>query len=241
LVAENSAYEFRTLLQILVWRGSLKPLLPNPVIRLGQSTKKAQDKLTSISLHPSREIHQHVLNPWPCFVSPVRKMKWVTREHVHVDRTACPWLIKKYVDPKAEFIFVPVEKVEEVAKKEKAIPYDTPNAELGHHGDKCSFDAIAEKYNIKDPALLQLAKIIRSADTGKPLAPEGVGLDAVMTGISVAAKDDHEAVEKAGPVYDALYMFCRLKLLAEKYKREIKSLDRKQRREFLRKKLLEQS
>jgi len=168
-------------------------------------------------------------------------MKWVTREHVHVDRTACPWLIKKYVDPKAEFIFVPTEKIEEVVKKDEAVPYDAPNAELGHHGDKCSFDAIVEKYKIKDPALLQLAEIIRSADTGKMLAPEGVGLDAVMTGISVAAKDDYEAVEKAGPVYDALYTFCRLKLLTQKYETKIESLDRKQRREFLRKKLLEQS
>jgi hypothetical protein len=168
-------------------------------------------------------------------------MRWVTREHVHVDRTACPWLIKKYVDPKAEFIFVPTEKIEEVVKKDEAVPYDAPNAELGHHGDKCSFDAIVEKYRIKDPALLQLAEIIRSADTGKMLAPEGVGLDAVMTGISVAAKDDYEAVEKAGPVYDALYTFCRLKLLTKKYEKKIESLDRKQRREFLRKKLLEQS
>jgi len=168
-------------------------------------------------------------------------MRWVTREHVHVDRTACPWLIKKYVDPKAEFIFVPAEKIEEVVKKDEAVPYDMPSAELGHHGDKCSFDAIVEKYKIEDPALLQLAEIIRSADTGKMLAPEGVGLDAVMTGISVAAKNDYEAVEKAGPVYDALYTFCRLKLLTQKYETKMKSLDRKQRREFLRKKLLEQS
>ena len=91
-------------------------------------------------------------------------MKWVTREHVHVDRTACPWLINRFVDRNAEFIFVPVEKIEEVVKKEKAIPYDAPGVELGHHGDKCSFDAIIEKYKIKDPAVLELAKVVRGAD-----------------------------------------------------------------------------
>jgi hypothetical protein len=111
--------------------------------------------------------------------------------------------------------------------------------ELGHHGDKCSFDAIAEKYNITDPALLELAKIVRSADTDKPIVPEGAGLDAVMTGISIVAKDDHEAIEKARPVYDALYTYCKLRLLREKHGTEIEKLDRKQRREFLRKKILE--
>lgn len=165
-------------------------------------------------------------------------MKWVTRQYVHVDRTACPWLIKRFVDPKAEFIFVPVEQIKEIVRKEKAIPYDTPNVELGHHGDKCSFDAIIEKYKIKDAAVLELAKIVRAADTDKAeAAPEAAGLDAVMTGISIVAKDDHEAVEKAWPVYDAFYTNCKLKLLREKHKDEIEKMDRKQRREFLRKKL----
>jgi hypothetical protein len=167
-------------------------------------------------------------------------MKWVTREYVHVDRTACPWLIKRFIDPKAEFIFVPVEKIKEVVKKEKAIAYDAPGVELGHHGDKCSFDAIIEKYNVKDPAVLELANIVRAADTDKvEFAPQAAGLDAVMTGISIVAKDDHEAVDKARPVYDAFYTFCKLKLMREKYKAEIEKLDRKQRREFLRKKLME--
>jgi hypothetical protein len=166
-------------------------------------------------------------------------MKWVTRQYVHVDRTACPWLIKKFVDPKAEFIFVPVEKIEETAKKEKAIPYDASGVELGHHGDKCSFDAIIEKYKIKDPAVLELAKIVRAADMDKAeAAPEAAGLDAVMTGISIVAKDDHEAIEEAGPVYDAFYTNCKLKLLREKYEAEIEKMDRKERREFLRKKLM---
>ncbi len=159
---------------------------------------------------------------------------------MHVDRTACPWLIKKFVDKEASFIFVPVEKIEEVVKKEKAIPYDAPGVELGHRGDRCSFDAIIEKYKIKDPALLELAKIVRAADTDKLEAiPEAAGLDAVMTGISIAAKDDHEAIEKAGIVYDALYTHSKLKLIQEKHKSEIEGMNRRQRREFLRNKLKE--
>jgi len=167
-------------------------------------------------------------------------MKWITREQVHVDRTACPWLIKRFIDPKAEFIFVSAEKVQEVAKKENAIPYDTQGVELGHHGDKCSFDAIVEKYKIEDHAILDLAMIVRAADTGKTeAAPESAGLDAAMTGISIAAKDDHEAIEKASTVYDAFYTFCKLRLTREKYKSEIQKMDRRQQREFLRRKLLE--
>jgi hypothetical protein len=167
-------------------------------------------------------------------------MKWVTREYVHVDRTACPWLIKRFVDPKAEFIFVPVEKIEEVIKKEKAIPYDTTGVELGHHGDKCSFDAIVERYKIKDPAVLDLARIVRAADTGKTeVAPEGSGLSAIMTGLSTAAKDDHEAIQRAAPVYDALYNYSKVNIIREKYKAQIEKLDKKQVREFLRNKFKE--
>jgi len=167
-------------------------------------------------------------------------MKWITRQYVHVDRTACPWLIKKFVDPKAEFIFVPMEKIEETVKKEKAIPYDAPGVELGHHGDKCSFDAIVEKYKIKDPAVLELAKIVRAADTDKmEAAPEAAGLDAVMTGFGIVSKDDYDTIANASPVYEALYTNCKLKLIREKYKTEIEKIDRKQRREFLKKKLKE--
>jgi hypothetical protein len=167
-------------------------------------------------------------------------MKWITRRHVHVDRTACPWLIKRFIDPKAEFVFVPAEKIEESVKKEKAIPYDALGVELGHHGDKCSFDAIVEKYKIKDPAVLELAKIVRAADTDTmEAAPEAAGLEAVMAGLGIVSKDDYETIAKASPVYEALYTNCRLKQIREKHKAEIKKLDRKQRREFLRKKLLE--
>jgi hypothetical protein len=167
-------------------------------------------------------------------------MKWITRLYVHIDRTACPWLIKRFADPKAEFLFVPPEKIEETAKKEKAIPYDAPGVELGHHGDKCSFDAIIEKYKITDPAVLELAKIVRAADTDKmEMAPEAAGMEAVMTGFGIVSKDDYETITKANPVYDALYISCKLKLIREKYKAEIEKLDPKERREFLKKKLVE--
>jgi hypothetical protein len=166
-------------------------------------------------------------------------MKWVTRLYVHVDRTACPWLIKRFTDPKAEFLSVPVEKIDETIKKEKAIPYDTPGVELGHHGDKCSFDAVINKYKVKDPAVLELARIVRAADTDKmELAPEAAGMEAVMTGFGIVSKDDYETIARASPVYDALYTNCQLKLIREKYRAEIEKLDRKERREFLRKKLM---
>jgi hypothetical protein len=167
-------------------------------------------------------------------------MKWVTRLYVHVDRTACPWLIKRFIDPKAEFLFVPAEKIEETVKKEKAIPYDAPGVELGHHGDKCSFNAIVEKYTIKDQAVLDLAKIVQAADIDKmEMAPEAAGLEAVMAGFGIVSKDDYETIAKASLVYDALYTNCKLKLIREKYKAEIEKLERKDRREFLKKKLAE--
>lgn len=165
-------------------------------------------------------------------------MKWVTREYVHVDRTACPWLIKRFIDSKPEFFFVPVEDIEEVATKEKAIPFDVPGAELGHKGDKCSFDAFIEKYKVNDPAVLEVAKIVRAADTDRPDSPEAPGLEAVMTGISMGSKDDHEAITTAAPVYDALYTFCRLKLIREQHRTEIENMDRGIRRQFLKEKLL---
>src|SRR6266566_4385799 len=92
-------------------------------------------------------------------------MKWITRERVKVDRVACPWLIQKFVDPEAEFLFVPADQVAPEAERQQAIPYDVAGAELGHHGAECSFDAIVKKYNIADPAVLELAKIVRGADT----------------------------------------------------------------------------
>jgi hypothetical protein len=167
-------------------------------------------------------------------------MRWVTREHVHVDRVACPWLIRRFVDSKAEFLFVPSEKIQETAVTRKAIPFDASGVELGHRGDKCSFDAIIEKYELKDPALLELAKIVRAADTGNPeLAPESIGLEAIASGSMMIAKDDYEAIEKQMYLYDALYAYCKLRLIKEKHKSQIEKLDRKQRFEFLKKKMKE--
>jgi len=167
-------------------------------------------------------------------------LKWVTREYVHVDRTACPWLIKKFIDPEAEFIFVPTEKIEEVAKKQGAIPFDAPGVKLGHHDGRCSFETIIEEYKLKDPVLHELAKIVHSADTrDTELAPEGIGLSAIMTGARFNVKDDFEAVEKAAYVYDALYSYCKYKLLREKHKDELEGMNRKQQREFLIRKMRE--
>ena len=170
----------------------------------------------------------------------MKDVKWVTREYVHVDRTACPWLIRKFIDPQAEFIFVPTEKIEEVEKTQKAIPFDASGVKLGHRGGKCSFETIIEEYNLKDPVLTELAKIVHSADTSdRGLAPEGVGLDAIMTGARFNAKDDFEAVEKAKYVYNALYSYCKFKLLREKYKNKLAKMDRKQQSKFLKRKMQE--
>jgi len=167
-------------------------------------------------------------------------MRWVTREYVHVDRTACPWLIKKFIDPEAELIFVPVEKIEEISKSKGAIPFDAPGVKLGHRDGKCSFETIMEEYKLKDPVLQELAKIVHSADRGDTkLVPEGVGLSAIMTGARLNVKDDFEAVEKAAYVYEALYSYCKYKLLREKHKKELEGMSIKQQREFLRKKMQE--
>jgi hypothetical protein len=167
-------------------------------------------------------------------------VKWVTRENVHVDRVACPWLIKRFVDPKAEFLFMPTERIAEVVVKEEAIPFDVPNVELGHKDDQCSFDAIIEKYKLKDRALLNLAIIVRAADTEKKeLAPESVGLDAIATGSMMIVKDDYEAIEKGAYVYDSLYAYCKLNQIREKYKQELEEMDRKRRFTFLKQKMKE--
>lgn len=167
-------------------------------------------------------------------------LKWVTREYVHVDRTACPWLIKKFIDPKAEFIFVPTEKIEETVKAQGAIPFDAPAVKLGHREGKCSFETIIEEYDLKDPALHELAKIIHAADTKDVEAvPEGAGLSAIMVGIRINSKDDFEAIEKAQYVYDALYSYSTLKLIREKYKKELEKMDRKQQYKFVKNKIQE--
>lgn len=138
-------------------------------------------------------------------------MKWVTRSHVHVDRVACPWLISRFIDSQAEFVFVPKNQVELVAREQGAIPFDVPGAELGHHGDGCSFDAIIRKYELKDPALLRLARIVNAADTDRLSSdPIAAGLEAIATGYSLRYPEDHENLAHQFAVYDALYAWCRL-------------------------------
>jgi hypothetical protein len=137
-------------------------------------------------------------------------MKWVTRARPKVDRVACPWLIKRFVDPDAQFLYVPADQVLEAADRENAIPFDVPNVELGHHGTQCSFDAFIRKYDLNDPALLKLAVIVRGADTNaNDLAPECRGLEAIAEGFRLAYANDHELLERELSVYDALYAYCR--------------------------------
>jgi hypothetical protein len=136
-------------------------------------------------------------------------MKWVTRARPKVDRIACPWLIKRFVDPQAEFLYVPTDQVVAVAEREAAIPFDIPNVELGHHGAECSFDAILKKYNVADPALQRLALIVRGADTpAKDLTPESRGLEAIADGFRRIYDDDHQQLAAESVVYDALYAYC---------------------------------
>jgi len=137
-------------------------------------------------------------------------MKWVTREHVKVDRVACPWLISKLIDPKAEFLFVPNEEVLVVAEREGAIPYDVDGVELGHHAGRCSFEAIIDKYGIVDPAIHLLAKIVHGADVTDDLyhRSEAPGLRAIAEGFRGLALSDQEIIERERIVYDALYAYC---------------------------------
>jgi hypothetical protein len=136
-------------------------------------------------------------------------MKWITRERPKIDRIACPWLIKNFIDRDAEFIYVPKEKVFGKAKELNAIPYDIPGAEYSHEGDRCTFDFILKKHELMQPALLQLAEIVRGADTNRfDLAPQAAGLWAISAGLSYNYKDDFEQLEVGMKLYDALYSWA---------------------------------
>lgn len=145
-------------------------------------------------------------------------MKWVTRSHVHVDRVACPWLISRFVDSDAEFIFTPKSQVEKTAEELGAIPFDIPGAELGHKDGKCSFEAIIEKYNLTDRALLRLAKIVHAADVEADLDTDEIapGLEAIAVGFSLRFPDDFENLDRQFDVYDSLYAWCRLQAAKSK-------------------------
>ena len=144
-------------------------------------------------------------------------MKWITREKAKVDRIACPWLIKKFVDKDAEFLFVPKDQVQTIAKEKNATPFDAPGVELTHYEENgkeyVSFDAIIRKHKLADPALLELAKIVRGADAKIPDAPpESAGLEAAALGFRTLAKDDFDNMRIQFPTYDALYKYCQLKV-----------------------------
>jgi hypothetical protein len=141
-------------------------------------------------------------------------MRWVTRSHVHVDRVACPWLIRRFVDSDAEFLFVPKSEVQRVASETGALPFDVADVALGHHDGMCSFEAIIEKYQLTDPALARLARVVHAADVAEDrktdeLAP---GLEAIATGFGLILMDDHENLAAQCQVYDALYAWCRLQV-----------------------------
>lgn len=136
-------------------------------------------------------------------------MKWITRERPKIDRIACPWLVARFVDESPEFLYVPSGDVMKIAAETGAIPYDVPDVELSHYGDRCSFDAFIAKYAIKDAALDKLALIVRAADCGQPeLAKEAAGLLAISKGLALNFSDDHAMLKHGMIIYDALYAWC---------------------------------
>jgi hypothetical protein len=146
-------------------------------------------------------------------------MTFVTRARARVDRMACPWLIRRFIDPGARILFVPADRVLAVAEAESGLPFDVPDVELGHHGDRCSFDAFLERYDLDDAALRMLALIVRGADTDRvDLAPEAAGLFAIATGFQRLMPerfiDDEAMLAAQTPMYDALYEFCRTRVAA---------------------------
>ncbi|MBI4416939.1 MAG: chromate resistance protein [Euryarchaeota archaeon] len=137
-------------------------------------------------------------------------MRWITREGAKVDRVACPWLIQRFIDPQAEFYYVPKDKVFEEARRLGATPFDVEGADLGHHGPDCSFETIIKRYGLTDPALHRLAKIVHGADTKDPNpVPEASGLRAIAEGMALTVADDREKLAQAFPIYDALYAWCK--------------------------------
>ncbi|MBD9607893.1 hypothetical protein ACVK1X_000024 [Pseudomonas sp. PvR086] len=137
-------------------------------------------------------------------------MRWITRERPKIDRIACPWLITRFIDPEAEFLYVPSREVLQIAAEKDATPYDIPGVELSHVGELCSFDAFLNKYHLSDPALQQLAKIVRGADTSRlDLTPQSAGLYAISLGLSHSYADDHEMLAHGLILYDALYAWCK--------------------------------
>jgi len=145
-------------------------------------------------------------------------MLWITRSHVHVDRVACPWLISRFIDSDAEFLFVPASQIEKVAKEFDAIPFDAPGVELGHAEGRCSFESSILKYGLKEPGLLRLAKIVHSADIAEDIDKDPIarGLEAIAVGFSLRFPEDSENIAGQFEVYDSLYAWCRMQVAAGK-------------------------
>jgi hypothetical protein len=141
-------------------------------------------------------------------------MLWITRSHVHVDRVACPWLITRFVDSEAEFLFIPKNQIEKVVKETGGIPFDAPGVELGHKDGHCSFESIMLKYDLKEPGLVRLAQIVHSADVDEDIDKDPIarGLEAIASGYSLRFPEDMENVANQFEVYDALYAWCRLQV-----------------------------
>jgi hypothetical protein len=141
-------------------------------------------------------------------------MKWITRSHVHVDRVACPWLITRFIDSEAEFLFVPKNQLEQVAMQAGAIPFDAPGVELGHRDGRCSFESLILKYELSDPGLLRLAKIVHAADVAQDIDTDPIarGLEAIASGYSLRFPEDLENLQHQFEIYDALYAWCRLQV-----------------------------
>lgn len=141
-------------------------------------------------------------------------MKWVTRSHVHVDRVACPWLISRFVDNQAEFLFVPRSQIRKIVTDQGAVPFDAPDAELGHHEGRCSFESIIAKYELQDPALLRMAKIVHAADIAADMDTDPIarGLEAMAVGFSLRYPQDEENISRQFEIYDALYAWCRMEV-----------------------------
>jgi hypothetical protein len=166
----------------------------------------------------------------------VKELKWVTREHPHVDRIACPWLISKFIDKDAEFVFIPWPGPKPTP--EMGTPFDFyggTNYELEHHDGKCTFEVIIDKYKIKDPWVIEMAKIIHTADLNPETDkdPRGVGLEAISAGAMYIVKDDYEALEKGFYIYDALYVSVQLGKLQEDHRDELSKIERSKRFDFI--------
>jgi hypothetical protein len=139
-------------------------------------------------------------------------MLWITRSHVHVDRVACPWLITRFVDSEARFLFVPKNEIDRIAEETGAIPFDASGVELGHHEGRCSFESIILKYDLREPGLLRMARIVHSADVADDIDNDPIarGLEAIASGFSLRFPEDMENLENQFDVYDALYAWCRM-------------------------------